>query len=248
VLLPATFCAALDPSMTLFDLSCLLSSSNSLSQPNPTQPCHTPLLHRTLFPSFSFPSLQYFAQGMSRLLYSMAVIELAKPGQEATTFELVATVGNAALLVNSIVSTQLLAAFKGVACDSDDGDGDYDDGDDGDASCSSGTVDTSDKASFDASHGPWRFTQYTIALQAVSLAALCLFTQFLPKSKQQCRDWKVLGEALGTSELRGRAALCMVVATLLVLNVLIPSVSVSVSVSVYLQPVQVCFLSTKVLT
>jgi hypothetical protein len=187
---------------------------------------------------------------MSRLLYSMAVIELAKPGQEATTFELVATVGNAALLVNSIVSTQLLAAFKGVACDTDDddGDGDYDDGDDGDASCSSGTVDTSDKASFDASHGPWRFTQYTIALQAVSLAALCLFTQFLPKSKQQCRDWKVLGEALGTSELRGRAALCMVVATLLVLNVLIPSVSVSVSVSVYLQPVQVCFLSTKVLT
>eukprot|EP01032_Pedospumella_encystans_P033616 gene33616-37989_t len=33
-----------------------------------------------------------FAQGLSQVLFSMAVIELAKPGQEATTYELLVTV------------------------------------------------------------------------------------------------------------------------------------------------------------
>ena len=42
----------------------------------------------------------------------MAVIELAKPGLEATTYELIITVGNAALLVNGILSTQLLTPLQ----------------------------------------------------------------------------------------------------------------------------------------
>lgn len=58
--------------------------------------------------------MQYFAQGLSQVLYSMAVIELAKPGLEATTYELIITVGNAALLVNGILSTQLLTPMDCV--------------------------------------------------------------------------------------------------------------------------------------
>lgn len=57
---------------------------------------------------------QYFAQGISQVLYSMAVIELAKPGQEATTYELIVTVGNSAILLNGILSTQLLTPMKAL--------------------------------------------------------------------------------------------------------------------------------------
>jgi hypothetical protein len=50
----------------------------------------------------------------------MAVIELAKPGQEATTYELIITVANSASLLNGILSTQLLTPmnvrFNDIVC------------------------------------------------------------------------------------------------------------------------------------
>jgi hypothetical protein len=58
--------------------------------------------------------------GIIQVLYSMAVIELAKPGQEATTLELIVTAGNAALVFNGIVSTQLLFPTNSVGCSDDD--------------------------------------------------------------------------------------------------------------------------------
>ena len=140
----------------------------------------------------------------------MALIELAKPGQEATTYELIATVSNSALLVNGIVSTQLLSLFRGVACNEDDSP----------EGCSSSTVDTTNSTTFKDSDGPWRFTQYTIALQVISVIAVFVFTQFLPRSKQMCHDWKKQGEELGTSELRGKITLAMVVITVLVSSIL----------------------------
>jgi arginine/serine-rich splicing factor 1/9 len=140
-----------------------------------------------------------FAQGLSQVLYSMAVIELAKPGLEATTFELIVTVGNAALTLNGIISTQLLTPMKSVGCDDDYG------------HCSSGTVVVTGKDSFEASDGPTRFTNYTLLLTGVSLTACYLFTRFLPASKEECHLWKLEGERRGDSSTRGRIALCMAV-------------------------------------
>ena len=51
-----------------------------------------------------------FIQGMAQVLYSLSVIELAKPGIEATTYELIITVGNACLTLNGILGTSLLLA------------------------------------------------------------------------------------------------------------------------------------------
>jgi hypothetical protein len=134
----------------------------------------------------------------------MAVIELAKPGQEATTYELLVTVGNSALLVNGIVGTQLLSAFKGQACENDDAD------------CGSNTINTSSRQAFDDSHGPERFRDYTLVLCTVSVVAVTAFVGFLPKSKEECHEWKAEGERLGRSELRGYITLAMVTVTVVV--------------------------------
>ena len=147
---------------------------------------------------------QYFAQGLSQVLYSLAVIELAKPGQEATTYELIVTVGNAAQLVNGVVSTQLLVLFHGVACNDDDSP----------EGCDSSTVDTTSRDTFNDSGGPWKFTKYTMVLQSISILVVLVFTRFLPRSKQECHDWKKEGDLLGTSDLRGKITLAMVVVTL----------------------------------
>jgi hypothetical protein len=140
------------------------------------------------------------------VLYSMAVIELAKPGQEATTYELIVTVGNAALLVNGVVSTQLLTPFKGVACNDDDNE----------TGCGDSTVDTDSPSAFKDSGGPWRFTQYCLVLQAISVVSVVVFARFLPRSKQMCHDWKEMGEKMGTSDTRGKVTLAIVTITMLV--------------------------------
>ena len=53
---------------------------------------------------------QALAQGLSQVLFSMAVIELAKPGQEAITYELIVSVANSALTVTVVLATQLTYA------------------------------------------------------------------------------------------------------------------------------------------
>lgn len=129
----------------------------------------------------------------------MAVIELAKPGLEATTYELIVTVGNAALTLNGIIATQLLTPMKAVGCDDDTG------------NCSPNTVDVTGKSGFDSTDGPNRFTNYTLVLTAISLTACYLFTRFLPASKEECHLWRLKGEEQGDSVIRGRLAFGMAV-------------------------------------
>ena len=51
---------------------------------------------------------QSFVNGLSQVLYSMAVIEISRAGQEATTYELVITVNNAAIALSGVFATQVL--------------------------------------------------------------------------------------------------------------------------------------------
>lgn len=152
---------------------------------------------------FAFNFMQQFAQGLSQVLYTIAIIELAKTGLEATTFELLVTVGNAALLVNGVISTQMLTPLNAVSCDEDGG-------------CGSHTVSTTSQQSFNDSDGPWRYTQYTLILNSISVAACFIFTPFLPKSKEQCHEWKLIGDQQGNSIIRARIGLAMCVVTILV--------------------------------
>jgi hypothetical protein len=142
--------------------------------------------------------------GIIQVLYSMAVIELAMPGQEATTYELIITVGNAALTVNGIVSTQLLFPTNSVGCSDDD------------SNCPSDTVVLNSKTSYDNSNGPARFTTYTLILVAIAIVATFVFTPFLPKSKEECHEWRKLGEEKGNSKTRGYFTLALATGTVLV--------------------------------
>ena len=61
-----------------------------------------------------------FAAGLSQVLFAMSVIEICKPGQEATTYELLISVFNAGLTVSNIIATQILTPLKVTACFGDD--------------------------------------------------------------------------------------------------------------------------------
>lgn len=121
----------------------------------------------------------------------MAVIELALPGQEATTLEFIVTCGNAAMTVNSIIATQLLTPLNAVSCDDDN---DH---------CPSNTVDLNDPSTFNATDGPSKYTNYQIILSCIAIVATFLFTPFLPSSKDECYQWKKKGEISGASRKRG---------------------------------------------
>lgn len=123
------------------------------------------------------------------------MIELSKPGLEATTYELIITVNNAALTVNSIIATQLLSPLQSTGCTEDD-----------DASCPSNSVDINSAQGFENSDGPMRFTKYTITLVAISISCCLIFTPFLPRSKEQCKEWKEQGDQAGLSKYRGYIA------------------------------------------
>jgi hypothetical protein len=150
---------------------------------------------------------------MGRILYSLTVIELSAPGQsvdifpphssmdhltvglEATTYELVASVSNAAMSLSSILATQLLSVVHATGCTEDDDDDGEGSGDDPMAqnststSCSSDSVDLSSVDSFEDSHGPARFTRYTLLLSMPSLSylfCLILFLSQLPSPSSRC--------------------------------------------------------------
>ncbi len=146
---------------------------------------------------------QYFVQGLTQVLFSMAVIELARPGQEATTYEFIITCANAAATINGIISTQMLTPLHSVGCNNDDA-----------TSCPSDTVDVNGRDSYFASNGPQRFTYYTLTLTAISLTSCFIFTRFLPESKEECHEWKLKGDAMGQSAVRGRVSMVLAVAVI----------------------------------
>jgi hypothetical protein len=45
-------------------------------------------------------------------------------------------------------------------------------------------------AGFDQSSGPKLYATYTIVVIIISIAATLVFTQFLPKDKDQAQEWK----------------------------------------------------------
>ena len=120
------------------------------------------------------------------MLFSMCVIELARKGQEATTFELVITVSNTATTLASILAVQLLSAVQASGCQDENG-------------CPSDTVDTTSSTNFEASDGPYRFTIYCLVLTVIMVVGLIVFTPFLPGSKAECEEWCLIGEQSGNS-------------------------------------------------
>lgn len=48
-------------------------------------------------------------------------------------------------------------------------------------------------------------------MTAISICACLVFTQFLPRSKEECHVWKRQGEQAGTSSLRGKVLLAVVI-------------------------------------
>lgn len=128
-------------------------------------------------------SNQTFAQGITQVLSSMAVIELAKPGQEATTYEMIVSVGNAALTINTIIATQLLGAVNARTCSDD--------------SNTEGCVVTSPPSAFEDTNGPQRYATYTFMILAIQLVSTFLITPFLPKQKDECKEWQEKGETSG---------------------------------------------------
>jgi hypothetical protein len=90
-----------------------------------------------------------FTHGLSQVLYSMAVIELSQPGLEATTYELMTSLGNAAMTVSGILATQLLWTVNANGCEED---------------CGDDEVNISSGDAFDDSKGPSRFTHYELLL------------------------------------------------------------------------------------
>jgi hypothetical protein len=71
-------------------------------------------------------------------------------GLEATTYELMISVGNAASTVSAILATQLLWTFKANGCK--------------DEPCSPDSVDITSEEAFDDSDGPARFSKYEILI------------------------------------------------------------------------------------
>jgi len=112
--------------------------------------------------------------GVCQVLYSMAVIELAQPGQEATTFEIMASVDNAALRLNVVLATQLLAPLDSVICYS---------GEEDDGACASNQVNVYSIDAYNDSNGPARFTRYSVVCVCIAYVSLVLFTPYLPSSK-----------------------------------------------------------------
>lgn len=128
---------------------------------------------------------QSFVNGLTQVIYSLAVMELAKPGQEATTFELVATVGNAACAMSGIFATQLLGPLKCIGCTL---------ASNSTHNCTLDVVDLNSISAYESSNGPQRFTVYSLMLIGISIVCTLIFTPFCPKNKAECHEWRRLGD------------------------------------------------------
>jgi len=139
--------------------------------------------------------------GLSQLLFSMAVIELAKPGQEATTYELLVSIANASGMFENIISTQLLSTTQAIGCTHEQ--------------CPSDTVNMSTKQAYFNSAGPRRFTEYTLLALSTNVIATLVFTRFLPKNKLECHQWNEQGSGSSFAKYRGYLTLTLAVMTVL---------------------------------
>lgn len=155
---------------------------------------------------------QTFAIGLGQVLLSMATIELSYSGLEATTYEFLMSLANSVATIKGILSTQLLFTVNANGCDGSDG---SDDSVDSVNTCPSNTVDISSEEAFENTNGPEKFTNYTLLIIGISFGFCFMFTNFLPKSKEQCIEWKYKGDVIGKSKLR--AKIILIISTLLLI-------------------------------
>ena len=127
------------------------------------------------------------SMGLAQVLYAMSVIELAKKGQESTTYELIVSAGNSSNIISSIIATQLLTAVHSNTCSDPSG------------VCPDGLVNTYSMSTFFSTDGPAKFTKYTWMIFGINLAGMLIFTRFLPKQKSQCEEWKQAGNTFVNS-------------------------------------------------
>jgi hypothetical protein len=117
--------------------------------------------------------------GIAQVLFAMAVIELAKKGQEATTYELIISTANSAGMVNGILSTQLLTPLHATVCQDESG------------TCTQGaSVDLYSRTTYYDTDGPKKFLIYSLVIYAINLVGIFIFTPFLPRQKDQCAEWR----------------------------------------------------------
>jgi hypothetical protein len=106
----------------------------------------------------------------------------------------VVSVANSALALNTIVGTQLMQVVGAAVCNDPTG-------------CPSNTVDVTSIANFEASDGPAKFANYTYLVLGINVLGLILFTQFLPRQKEECNEWRIKGEMSGHNRLIGYASI-----------------------------------------
>ena len=117
--------------------------------------------------------------GIAQVLFAMAVIELAKKGQEATTYELIISTANSAGMINGILSTQLLTPLHANVCSAASG------------VCPSGAgVNLYSKYTYFSTDGPSKFTRYALLVFFINVVGIVIFTPFLPRQKDQCAVWR----------------------------------------------------------
>jgi hypothetical protein len=111
----------------------------------------------------------------------MAVIELAEPGLESTSYELIISVANCGTIINNFLATQLLSVMNIETCI-----------DRTQMHCERNprAVNLSSIESFFGSNGPNQFMIYSVVMFAINIVSCAIFTRFLPKSREQCRVWK----------------------------------------------------------
>eukprot|EP01041_Mallomonas_annulata_P002108 gene2108-4119_t len=138
-----------------------------------------------------------FAKGLARVLASLAIIELAKPGQEATTFELLLSMLNASGPISAAISTQLLLPLRAIGCTK--------------GPCATDEVDLTSVSTYESSDGPRRFTSYTLIIVVINIIGTFTFARFLPKNAQECREWNTIGDSSKYRGIRGYISMALAI-------------------------------------
>jgi hypothetical protein len=112
-------------------------------------------------------NIMLLVQGVQQVLSSLSVIEISPPGFEASVYEFLISVGNSGISLNGNIMNFLLPVFSlnGIAPN----------------------YHHVDQVEHD--HYNTLLASATYFTIAVNAGAALVFCWFLPKSKQQCRDW-----------------------------------------------------------
>eukprot|EP00471_Norrisiella_sphaerica_P014325 CAMPEP_0184497916 /NCGR_PEP_ID=MMETSP0113_2-20130426/37727_1 /TAXON_ID=91329 /ORGANISM="Norrisiella sphaerica, Strain BC52" /LENGTH=161 /DNA_ID=CAMNT_0026885231 /DNA_START=59 /DNA_END=541 /DNA_ORIENTATION=- len=109
--------------------------------------------------------VESFVQGIVQVLMSMAVIEMAPIGLEATTYELVISVSNSFIFLNVVIWTQFMSIYSLAEVD----------GSSSDVGANA------------------RMAQYTVLITSVNIFGACTCIWLFPSTKHECHAWKQRG-------------------------------------------------------